>query len=138
MAIEYKLRKLPEYRATIKEVIKTLDKRPHLLVRVEVSGEYFPHRDAPPFVVIRSGRDRSFKDLFTEVSPDNQKLIGYLPVDLPEGGVIEFGYGNEIWGAVPVELTRESVERLDRERIDREVIVVDRAFMKRLDERNNR
>lgn len=137
MAIEYRIRKLPEYKAEAREVVKMLNDRPHLMVRVEVSGEHFPHRDAPPFILIRTGRDRSFKDLFTEVSPDNQKLQGYLPVDIPEGGVIEFGYGDEIWGAVPVEFRAESVERLDKERLSEEIVVVDRKYVERMNENRN-
>lgn len=133
MAIEYKIRKLPEYKARIKEVVKILNDRPHLLVRVEVSGEYFPHRNAPPFILIKTGRKRTFKDLFTEVSPDNHNLLGYLPVDIPIGGIIEFGYGDEIWGSVPGVVDAESVERLDKQRLSKEIVVVDGEFMKRMD-----
>jgi hypothetical protein len=56
MNIKYKLRKLPEYKAWAKEVVRILDDLPHLLVHIEVSGEYFPHRAPHPFVMIKVGK----------------------------------------------------------------------------------
>jgi hypothetical protein len=131
MDITYRRRKLPQYKALGKEVVKILDERPHLLLRLEVSGEYFPHRDAPPFVMLQRGETEFIKDLFTEVSPDNQMLLGYLRVDLPTGGSIVFGYGDEIWGTVPGEFNMESVARLDRERLPENLVIVDADFMRR-------
>jgi hypothetical protein len=129
MDISYRMRKLPEYQAEAKEVVRVLNDLPHLLVRVEVRGETFPHRAAPAFVMIQMGEKEYFRDLFTEVSPDNQKLIGYLPVDLPSGGSIVFGYGDEIWGTIPGEFNAEAVTRLDRARLPDNIVVVDREFM---------
>jgi hypothetical protein len=129
MEIKYKLKKLPEYKTWSKEVVRVLDGLPHLLVRIEVSGEYFPHRAPHPFVMIRTGREKYFRDLLTEVSPDNQKLVGYLPVNLPMRGSIVFGYGDEIWGTVPLEFNADSVTRLDRKKLPKEIVIVNDDFL---------
>lgn len=130
MDIKYRMRKLPEYKVRAREVVRVLDDRPHLLVRMEISGEYFPHRAAHPFVMIKVGKEKYFKDLFTEVSPDNQKLLGYLPIHIPPKGVIVFGYGDEIWGSVPGEFDPKSVARLDRKRLPQKIAIVDDEFFR--------
>lgn len=131
MDIKYRMRKVPEYTVLAREVVKVLDDLPHLVVRMEVSGGNFPHRAPHPFVMIKVGEEEYFKDLFTEVSPDNQKLLGYLPVNVPSKGVIVFGYGNEIWGTVPGQFDRASVTRLDRKRLQKNIVVVDEDFLLR-------
>ncbi|MHC4692049.1 MAG: hypothetical protein ACYS67_04845 [Planctomycetota bacterium] len=130
MDIKYRMRKLPEYKALATEVVRVLDDRPHLLVRIEVSGEHFPHRAPHPFVMVKVGEDEYYKDLFTEVSPDNHKLLGYLPVNIPSKGVIVFGYGDEIWGRIPGEFDAASVTRLDRKRLPEKVVIVDDDFLR--------
>jgi hypothetical protein len=131
MDVKYRMRKIPEYRVQAREVVRILDDLPHLLIRVEVSGEYFPHRALHPFVMVKVGEQEYFKDLFTEVSPDNQKLIGYLPVNLPANGAIVFGYGNEIWGTVPEEFEAASVARLERKKLPKDIVIVDDNFLRR-------
>lgn len=131
MDIKYRMRKLPEYKALAREVVRVLDDLPHLLVRMEVSGEYFPHRAPHPFVMIKVGEEEYFKDLFTEVSPDNQRLLGYLPINIPSKGVIAFGYGDEIWGTVPGKFDTASVTRLDRKRLPKKIVIVDGDFRRR-------
>lgn len=134
MDIKYTTRKLPEYKVQAQEVVRELNDQPHLLVRVNVSGEHFPHRAPHPFIHIRTSDDSMITDLFTEVSPDNQELIGYLPVTMPEGGIVEFGYGDEIWGRVPFGTQAETrlPARLDRKRLPDNIVVVDDSFMKRM------
>jgi hypothetical protein len=131
MDIKYRMRKLPEYQVQAREVVRVLDDRPHLLVRMEVRGESFPHRAPHPFVMIQVGEQEYFKDLFTEVSADNQSLQGYLPIDVPSQGVVVFGYGDEIWGRVPGEFDAATVTRLDRKRLPEEIVVVDVKFLRR-------
>ncbi|MCK5115543.1 MAG: hypothetical protein KAR44_03020 [Candidatus Aegiribacteria sp.] len=129
MDIKYRMRKLPEYKALASEVVRVLNDRPHLLVRIEVSGEHFPDRAPHPFVMINVGKEEYYKDLFTEVSPDNRKIIGYLPINIPSKGVIVFGYGDEIWGTVPGRFTTTSVARLERNRLPKNIMIVDDNFL---------
>jgi hypothetical protein len=132
MNIKFTPRKLPEYKVQMKEIVKVLNDKPHLLVRVEVSGEYFPHRDAPAFIRLKVRDEEYLNDLFTEVSPDNQKLSGYFPVNLPARGIIEFGYGTEIWGSITAEFGTESLTRLDRQRLPKGLVIVnDESAIKR-------
>ncbi|TAL70151.1 MAG: hypothetical protein EPN82_05930 [Bacteroidetes bacterium] len=129
MDIKFEARKLPGYKAIAKEVVKEFNDRPHLLVRIEINGEYFPHRAPHPFIRIKVGKEKYFKDLFTEVSSNNQKLLGYLSVHIPKNGIIEFGYGAEIWGTVPIEFSDKSVARLDKKRLPKDIVIVDDKFL---------
>lgn len=125
MDIKYRMRKLPEYKVLAKEVVRIVEDLPHLFTRIEVTGEYFPHRAPHPFVMIKVGEEEYFKDMFTEVSPDNKKLLGYLPINIPSKGAIVFGYGDEIWGTIPREFDEASVTRLDRKRLPKNTVIVD-------------
>lgn len=129
MEPSYRMRKMPEHSFRAEEVVRVVNERPHLFVRVEVRGEYFPHRAPHAFVMVEVGAKEYLKDAFTEVSPDNQALIGYLPVDLPPDGTVVFGYGDEIWGSVPEPFRADDVGRLDRDRIPEETVVVDQDFV---------
>ena len=120
---------VPKYQVETKEVVKILNDSPHLLVRMTISGGHFPHRAPHPFVYIRVGESEYFTDYFTEVSNHNASLIGYLPVNCPKKGVIEFGYGDEIWGTIHGEFSIDSIIRLDRKRLPKDTLIVDEAFM---------
>ena len=124
MSIKFTRRRTPEYNAHVKEVVKILNNKPCLLIRIEISGDYFPHRAPHPFIILDTEKEK-YKDLFTEISMDGQKLIGYFPLKLPTSGIIEFGYGAEIWGVVPKEFSDKFVVRLDRKRLVKDLVVVD-------------
>lgn len=130
MEITYTLRKQPEYKVKANEVIRILDNRPHLLVRMEISGEYFPHRAAHPFVHIKKGSSAYVHEYFAEISPDNQAIVGYMPVDLPEEGIIEFGYGDEIWGSITKQITSTTIARLNPKKLPEKIVIVDQEFVK--------
>lgn len=122
---------LPKYQVATKEVVKILNDSPHLLVRMTISGGHFPHRAPHPFIHIKVGESEYFTDYFTEISNDNSTLVGYLPVNFPKKGVIEFGYGNEIWGTIAGEFSADSIIRLDRKRLPKDILIVDDAFIQR-------
>jgi hypothetical protein len=63
------------------------------------------------------------------VSPDNQKLVGYLPVNLPPKETIVFGYGDEIWGIVPPEFNADSITRLDMKKLPKKIVIVNNDFL---------
>lgn len=111
------------------EVIKELDDRPHLLVRIEITGPYFPHRAPEPFVRILSGERVVAESWFAKVSEDNRKLLGYFPTDVPEGEIIEFGYGNEVMGRIPAAFETSIVQRLERERLPKEAVEVSTQYL---------
>ncbi|MGY1607551.1 MULTISPECIES: hypothetical protein [unclassified Geodermatophilus] len=99
--------------------------RPHLLLRLDVLGPQFPQRDVVPFVRLSDGQS-STGALMTEVSDDGTSLRAYFPTDVPLIGRIEFGYGSEVLGTLPIE-TGGEVERLDVARIVSAVHRVTRA-----------
>ncbi|NEM06057.1 hypothetical protein [Geodermatophilus normandii] len=103
-----------EWRA--RETVREVAAGPHLLLRLDVLGPTFPHRDVVPFVRLSDGRS-STAALMTEVSDDGTSLHAYFPTDVPLTGRIEFGYGSEVLGTLPIE-TGGEVERLEMARID--------------------
>ena len=114
--------RLPEVTWHAEEVIRHVDRRPHLLVRVSVHGRHFPERALAPFVRIVSGDHRAVSAWFTEISPDSQSLLGYFATDLPASGVLEYGYFPEPPGHVPLRFDAATIRRLDRTRIHKDVI----------------
>lgn len=105
------------------EVVREIDRHPHLLVRITVRGATFPHRAMGPFLRIVAGKTAVFPWL-TEVSGDSSALVGYFPTDLPEDGVIEYTYPGEAPRRVPARFSPVPVKRLERARIPREVTEV--------------
>jgi hypothetical protein len=99
-----------------RETVLEVADRPHLLLRLDVLGSRFPHRDVVPFVRVSDGRSSTVA-LMTEVSDDGTSLRAYFPTDVALTGRIEFGYGSEVLGTLPIETDGE-VERLDVARID--------------------
>ncbi len=106
------------------EVVREIDDRPHLLVRIEISGAHFPHRAAEPFVKIVTSDGAAAASWFAGVSDDNRRLMGYFPSDLPPQGTVEFGYANEVLGRLAVKFEAKAVSRLDRKRLPKDVVVV--------------
>lgn len=113
-----------------REVVREIDDRPHLLVRITIRRAYFPHRAAVPFLRIRDARQQVADAWFAEVDDDNTALAGYFPTDLPESGVIEFGYGDQTIGRVPLEFRTDRVRRLDHERLPESIVPVTRRYLR--------
>lgn len=114
-----------------KEVIKELDDKPHMLTRIEISGTFFPHRAAEPFIRIVVSKRKTVTNWFTDVSEDNKRLMGYFPVDLPNEGIIEFGYGAKVMGRIPKKFNNKDIDRLDRGKLLHNPIVVETALLKK-------
>ncbi|HEU4557496.1 MAG TPA: hypothetical protein VFS20_06585, partial [Longimicrobium sp.] len=105
-----------------REVVREVDHRPHLLLRITVGRGIFPHRSEPPFLRIVSGNEVA-DAWFTEVSGDGTQMVGYFATDVPDG-VIEWGYHDSVYGRVEARFLREPVMRLERGRFPREVVEV--------------
>jgi hypothetical protein len=112
----------PEFRWAGREVVRELNDRPHLLLRVEITGAFFPLRDAPAFVRIVRESGQVAESWFAEASEDGTTLVGYFPPGTDAEGIVEFGYGNKVMGRVSQPFTARGVERLDRARLPREVV----------------
>ncbi|MBD0333336.1 MAG: hypothetical protein ICV66_11845 [Chitinophagaceae bacterium] len=122
------IQKIPQLPWQAHEVIRELDNRPHLLLRITIKGGYFAHRAPEPFIRIVS-RGKIIQSWFAEISEDNSTLSGYFPTDLPANGVIEYGYGSQVQGRLDRKFITKSVERLDRKKLPKETIVVSQKFL---------
>ena len=71
---------------------------------------------------IAYGKGAYARSWFTRISADNRTLHGYFAPDLPEEGIIEFGYPDAL-GRVPATFSSREVRRLLRERLDKDVVV---------------
>jgi hypothetical protein len=120
---------LPELPFEAREVVKEIDDRPHLLVRIEISGGYFPHRAPEPFIRIITGK-KVETSWFAEISEDNRSLVGYFPTNLPRQGTVEFGYGDEVMGRLKLNFAAKNIARLDRKRLPKDVVVVSADLLK--------
>lgn len=117
-----------EWRA--REVVKDLDDRPHLLVRVEIAGPHFPHRAVDPRVRILRGEQVVAESWFAQVSEDNRRILAYFPTDVPEGDVIEFGYEDDVMGRIRADFGSGLVQRLERGRLPKETVEVSTPYLK--------
>lgn len=123
-------RKNPTYTFAVNEIVRVLNDRPHLLLRITIKGDFFPHRAVDPLIRIITDKDDSIESLFTEVAPDNSAISGYLPI-IVRSGTIQFGYEDEVWGTLPLNLDKTLITRLDRKRLAKDVVIVNEAFLKR-------
>lgn len=110
-----------EFTWRAREVVRVVDHRPHLVVRIAVAGGFFPHRASVPFMHIVQGREVVARSWFAEIGDDNRSLLGYFATDIPNGA-IEVGYQDEPPSRVTTEFEAAEVKRLDRQRLDKEVI----------------
>jgi len=118
------MQKIPQLPWQAREVIREIDDRPHLLVRITISGGFFQHRALEPFIRIVSGR-KIVESWFAEITEDNSALSGYFPTDLPGNG-----YGNQVLGRMNLKFIDKSVERLDSEKLPKETIAVSQKFLR--------
>jgi hypothetical protein len=119
-----------EYSWLAREVIQEIDSKPHLLVAVEISGPYFPQRALTPFAQILPSEGKPISSWFARISDDNRKLTAYFPVDVPESGTIEFGYGHQPIGRVASRFEGRRVERLERNLMPADVVLTREEHMK--------
>lgn len=111
-----------------REVVREIDDRPHLLVRIDIRDGHFPQRAPVPFARIAGRRER-VDSWFAEIAEDERTLHAYFPTDVPRSGVLEFGYGATVMGRVSLEFREEAVRRLERERLPKEVVRVSRDLL---------
>lgn len=116
-----------DLRWEVREIVRELDHRPHLLTRVEVTGRPFPIVDRPPFMRLIDGESTA-RAWFVDVVEDGSAVRGYFAVGTEVRGTLEFGVGNDIVGRVDIE-GRSEIPHLDRERLPRNLVVVTPDFL---------
>jgi hypothetical protein len=92
-----------------KQVLRDVGGEPFLLFRIKLAGTFFPERAAEPFV--RIGRLRS---RFVRIAADGQSANGYFDEPPPEEGLVEFGYGQQVYLQCGRPFTERSTGRLKR------------------------
>jgi len=95
-----------------KEVVHDVAQRPHLMIRVRLTGPVFPERAAEPFV--RIGRVRA---RVVEIEKPGNAVRAYFDRMPPEEGVIEYGYDDDAWYRFPRRFTHVGMPRLDHDRL---------------------
>jgi hypothetical protein len=101
-----------EFSWSAKEVVRDLEGRPHLFLRLSLTGPYFPYRALEPFA--RVGRVRS---RLVRIVDDGRRALAYFDRKIPDTGTIEFGYGIQVVYRFPRKFERDEVELLERPRL---------------------
>lgn len=119
-----------EFTWQAEEVVQVVDHKPHLVVQISVAGGFFPHRALVPVMRIVQGEKIAAHSWITEISNDNRVLLGYFATDLPGEGTIEFGYPDQLI-RVPAKFNAKAIKRLDRKRLDKDVVDVSMEYLRR-------
>lgn len=98
--------------ANVKEVVRDRDRRPHVFIRVRLSGWHFPQRAPEPFLVI--GKEVS---KFVLIGQDGRTADAYFDVNVPTANRVSFGYGTRVSWDFDVAIDLGRTERLDRRRL---------------------
>ncbi len=92
-------------------MVRDIHGKPHVLLRLKLSGTHFPQRALEPWVQVGRVRSR-----FVEIAPDGLSASAYFD-RLPRGGTIELGYGPEVLLRFPHPFVAEPVRALDVKRL---------------------
>ena len=104
-------------RAEIREVVRDVNARPHVFVRIKLTGWHFTHRAQEPFMVV--GKVVSQRVI---ISRDGLNAEGYFDKALRAAKSLSFGYGNVIQWDFNVAIDPRKIARLDRHRLPRGVV----------------
>jgi hypothetical protein len=91
-----------------RQILRDLDGRPHLLLRLRLVWGYFPRRDGIPFVRVGRARAR-----WIEIAEDEESVRAYFDRVPADGAPIEFGYGRTVRFTLRRRFRRDDVSELD-------------------------
>lgn len=104
---------LPDPRKAVKistrEVVREFENRPHVFVRVRLSGWHFPERAPEPFMVVGKTVSK-----FVLISGDGSIADGYFDTMPAAAKVVRFGYGKIISWDFTAAFKPTSITRLNR------------------------
>jgi len=104
-------------------LVQNLNKEPHLLLRLKISGTFFPQRALEPFVLVEKIRSK-----FVKISKDGKIAYAYFTEPLKGGGIIQFGYGQEILLKFPKPFGKEKLKLLEVDRLPKNVRFLKKFF----------
>jgi len=123
------LGKAPKYKLEIHDVITDFNGSPHRIIKMVISGNKFPIRNAPIFVRIRNEGKIVEESWLIEMSANSDQIIGFFSVDFTQNGNVEFGIGDEIFGVFKNPKWK-SFKKLDDNQIEKDVQIVNKKWLK--------
>ena len=120
MTIEEIIR-LPDPREDVKveirEVIRDVERKPHVFIRVRLRGWHFPERAPEPFLVIGE-----IVSKFVLIDPAGKSADAYFDIRPPVAKRVSFGYGNIISWDFDVTVDPSGIVPLDRARLPKRFV----------------
>lgn len=108
--------RLPDPRKNVKiefrEVVRDLHHKPHVLIRVRITGWHFPQRALEPFAVVGDVVSR-----FVIIENDGATADAFFDAALPAASMVSFGYGKVIHWDFDAKFSPERMLRLDRKQL---------------------
>lgn len=104
-----------EVRIEAKEIVRDLFGKPHVFVRIRLTGWHFPHRAQEPFALVGEVASR-----MVLIDQDEQGANCYFDHDLPRTEIISFGYGKTILWDFNLPGGVFTIPRLERSRLPKE------------------
>jgi len=108
-----------------KYVIKDLWGKPHLLLRLKLTGTRYQERALEPIVTIGEARS-----LFVEIAEDGLAAYAYFDHPVPSRAAVEFGYGHGPLLRFGGYVTSKAIKTLDPELLPEGTVNVERFFPK--------
>lgn len=101
-----------DVKVEIREVVRDVEEKPHVFIRVRLSGWHFPQRAPEPFLVIGKALSK-----FVLIDHEGTTADAYFDVRPPAAKRVSFGYGNIISWDFDVTVDPKSIDSLDRVRL---------------------
>jgi hypothetical protein len=98
-----------EVKIEIREVLQDVKEKPHLFIRVRISGWHFPERAPEPFLVIGKVVSK-----FVLIDREGTTADAYFDVKPPAEKRVSFGYGKIISWDFDVTVDPAGIKSLDR------------------------
>jgi hypothetical protein len=101
-----------DVKVEIREVVHDVHKKPHVFIRVRLSGWHFPERALEPFLVIGKTVSK-----FVLIAHEGTTADAYFDVRPQVAKRVSFGYGNVISWDFDVTIEPKGIDPLDRARL---------------------
>lgn len=100
-------------RVELREVVRDIGEKPHVLIRLKLTGWHFEERSEEPFVLVGQTVSR-----FVRIEPDGS-ASAYFDRPVSRAERVSFGYGQTIEFDFDVKLDPEQMPRLERAKLPR-------------------
>ena len=101
-----------DVKVEIREVVRNVEEKPRVFIRVRLSGWHFPERAPEPFLVIGNAVSK-----FVLIDHEGTTADAYFDVRPPAAKRVSFGYGNIISWDFDVTVDSATIDPLDRARL---------------------